>query len=177
MRETPDSALAFERYYDLGEDRTLALLAQKMRQEMIRQQQILRDTKPIPTEATLLSRYKKWSKAHKWQEHVIQRDRAQAEKDRKKRLKAIEQMNDEHSLFGRTQAMQAVRQIKELIDAKKLGAPAAVQLFKYATDLERVARGAATEVAHLQHTGEEGGPIVIKTEWGTVKLDRNEEEI
>lgn len=169
MRETPDASLAFERYYDLGEDRTLVMLARVMHQELNQTH-----TKPIPTEATLLSRFKKWSTEHSWQERVIERDRTQIEEHRRKRLKAVDQMNDEHALLGRTQALRAVKQIEELISTKKFNAQSAVQLFKCATALERLARGAATEV--LQHQGENGGPIIIKTEWGSVKLTGGEEE-
>lgn len=155
MRETPDASLAFERYYDLGEERTLVLLAQHMHQELLLKHQD--DTKPIPTEATLLSRVKKWSAEHGWQERVIERDRAQAEKDRKRRNKDVQRMNEEHALLGRTQALRAVRHIEELMKANKFGSQAAVTLFKYASDLERVARGAATEVSQVQ--GTEGEPL------------------
>lgn len=150
MRETPDAAKAFEDYYNMGDERSLERLANLMHQNQTK-------ARPKPqTIATLLSKVKEWSSKQGWQQRIIDRDRTEAEKVRKKRAKALEQMNDEHALLGRTQALKAVQQIKNLIDAKKFGSQAAVQLFKMSTDLERVARGAATEVAQLQHVGKDG---------------------
>jgi hypothetical protein len=143
MRETPEASLAFEQYYDLGEDRSLALLAQKKRQEIIAENQDA--TRKIPTEAALLTNLKKWSSEHKWQERVIARDRASAERERRKRDKAIEAMNERHAMIGTTQQAKAIKQIEALIEAKSFGSMAAVQLLKMATDLERLARGAPTE--------------------------------
>ncbi len=160
MRETPEASLAFERYYDLHEDRTLALLAQTMHREITAQQNSQGSTKLIPTEATLLSRLKKWSTEHRWQERVIERDKAQAERERKKRAKALEAMNERHAQIGVTQQVRAIEQIKALIEAKAFGSVAAVQLLKLSTDLERVARGASTE--QIAVTGKDGGPIEMK---------------
>src|SRR5215469_2051034 len=139
MRESPEAARAFEQYYDLGEDRTLLLLAQKRLQVIQKKNQ--EATKRLPTEAALLTVVKRWSSDHKWQERIIARDKTEAEKARKKRDKAIEAMNERHALIATTQQARAIEQIKALIEAKAFGSVAAVQLLRLATDLERLARG------------------------------------
>ncbi len=164
MRETPEAARAFEEYYDLGDDRSLLLLAEARHQKLQALNQ--GDTKKTPTAATLLRHFKEWSVEHKWQERIIARDRAQAEKERKKRLKAIQQMNDRHALIGTTQQAKALEQIKTLMDAKAFGSMAVVNLLKLALDTERLARGMPTEQMAL--TDKDGGAIevIVETFWG-----------
>lgn len=178
MKETPKAARAFEQYYQMGEDRTLAALAGKLHQEARRAAGEAKQagtpgqnqdaTGALPSEAAILSQLKKWSATHDWQERVIARDAAAYERDRRKRERAIEKMNEEHALLGRTQALRAVRQIEHLIEIQKFGSMAAVSLFKAATDLERLARGAATERA--EHTGVDGGPIGVQVGFYPVEL-------
>jgi hypothetical protein len=156
MSETPDAARAFEQYYDLGDDRSLELLAERMYQDMTQNQT---GTKQVPKIVAIVSQLKKWSTLHKWQSRVIERDRAKIEAVRKKRDAEIERMNEEHALLGRTQALRAVKQIEELIKTQKFGSQATVQLFKVSTDLERIARGAATERQEL--TGKDGEALGV----------------
>lgn len=153
MRETPQAAAAFEQYYDL-EDRTLENLAQQLYQKQ---------SKPIPTLATHLSRLKKWSAAHGWQERVIARGQEEAARLRKKKDKKIEAMNERHAMIGTTQQKRAIEQIQRLIDAQKFGSQASVQLLKLATDLERLALGAATERSEI--TGQDGTPLIPVHIW------------
>jgi len=54
-------------------------------------------------------------------------------------------MNECHAKMAMEQQEQAVNQIKALIEAKSFGSLASVQLLKFATDLERLARGLPTE--------------------------------
>lgn len=143
MRETPAAVAAFEQYYDLGEDRSLELLAKQLYQKQ---------AKPIPSVATHLSRLKKWSAAHGWQARLLIREQEEAEKARKKKAKAIERMNERHVLIGTTQQAKAIKQIEALIEAKKFGSQASVQLLKLATDLERLALGAPTD--HTEVSGD-----------------------
>jgi len=170
MRETPESALSFEHYYSLGEDRTLLLLAQRTREDLIKKNQ--EDTKPIPTEATLLSRYKKWSTEHKWQERIIVRDRQKAEEKRKKLEKEIDAMNDRQAMIGTTQQARAIKQIEALIAAEKFGALASVTLLKLALEAEREARGAS--ISKIELTGAGGGPI--ETSGIAIYLPKKDEE-
>lgn len=157
MRETPDAVKAFEEYYDLGDGRSLDLLAQQRYQ---------RQAKPKPTVPTILSRLKVWSSAHHWQDRLVQREQEEAEKARKKRTRQVEKMNERHILIGTTQQAKAIKQIEALIEAKKFGSQATMQLLKLATDLERLALGAATERTEL--TGKDGGPLDTHT---TLSID------
>jgi hypothetical protein len=97
------------------------------------------------TEKTTLRHLAEWAKTHCWQDRIRAYEEEQALETRAKRQIEIDKMNQEHALIGRTQTLRMVKHIQELIEAKHFGSQAAVQLFKYATDLERVARGAATE--------------------------------
>src|SRR5205807_1321561 len=146
--ETVNAAVAFEQYYDLGGKRSLELLAQNIHQKQ---------SKDTPNLITILGQLKKWSAKYNWQQQIIQRERAIAEEKRKKREAQIEQMNDEHILIGRTQSLRAIKYIEELIKIGKFSSQGAVTLFKYATDLQRIAAGDATEQIAL--TGKDGGPI------------------
>lgn len=142
MRETPQAAAAYEEYCTLGLDRSLRKLAESQQKY----------SKSI----ALLMR---WSVDHNWQERVKQYDKERIDERRRKHDAALEKMNEEHALLGRTQALRAVKQIEELIKAQKFGSQATVQLFKVSTDLERLARGAATERQEL--TGKDGEALGV----------------
>jgi len=129
-KETPQAAHAFEEYYALGEERSLRALVDKV--------------------STNLAQLGVWSRAHKWQERVIERDRIEMARKRKKREAEQEKMNEEHAAWGKAMAAMAMAQCKKLVDAKAMPAQAAVLLFKYATDLQRLAMGDATETTRLQ---------------------------
>lgn len=162
MKETSIAFRAFERYYDLGDGRTLEKLAYQIQADQ-------KQTKSRPKEQTIptiLAQLKKWSVAHGWQDRIIERDRAEAEKEREKRNKAIQAMNERHALIGTTQQARAIEQIKTLIDAKSFGSMAAVQLLKLAIETERLARGVPTEQVAV--TGKDGEPVdvIVQTFWG-----------
>ena len=137
MRETPKAAKAFEEYCAMGDERSLRALEDKI--------------------GTKLSQLGTWSREHKWQERVKVYDAAQVEQERKKREREIAKMNERHAMIGTTQQAKAIQQIQELINAKKFGSQASVQLLKLATDLERLARGLPTERKEL--TGADGEPL------------------
>jgi hypothetical protein len=139
MKETPKAAKAFEEYCAM-EDRSLRKLEDKT--------------------GTKLSQLGVWSREHNWQERIKVYDAEQVEKERVERQKAIQKMNQRHAMIGTTQQAKAIQQIEELIAAKKFGSQATVQLLKLATDLERLARGAATERSEV--TGKDGGPIKVE---------------
>jgi hypothetical protein len=142
MRETADAVVAFEQYYDM-EDRSLEKLAQLMHQKQS-------DRNPM----TILAQLKRWSASHGWQKRCIDREMAQAEKERQKRQKEIEAMNSRHAMIGTTQQAKAMKQIEALIEAKKFGSQAVVQLLKLGLDIERLARGDATDRQEI--TGKDG---------------------
>jgi hypothetical protein len=153
MEETPLAAQAFQDYCDLGPlDRSLAAL-HAFYQNRAKNRPPGQKKPRVPSIATL----KDWSRAHNWQERVKLFDKEQAEQKRRKRAVELEKMDEEHALYGRTQTLRAIQQIDTLIKEKKFGSTASVQLFKYASDLERLARGAATERQEL--TGLDGQPL------------------
>jgi hypothetical protein len=127
MRETAKAAAAYRQYEAMGDERSLAKLA-------------LQYGKPT----SYVRQLQRWSSAFHWQERVKKYEDRLGEEKRKKRQRELEKMDEEHASFGRTQALWAIDQIKRLMDAQAFGASASVSLFKAATDLERLARGAAT---------------------------------
>lgn len=136
--ETPQAAHAFEEYYALGAERSLKSLAGKS-----------------GVNIRLLER---WSSAHKWQDRVIERDRQEMLKKRRKREAEQEKMNEEHAAWGKGMAALAMKQCQDLIKAQSMNAQAAVLLFKYATDLQRLAMGDATDTMRLQLQDANGNP-------------------
>jgi hypothetical protein len=166
VRESPEAANAFEAYYDLGDERSLLLLAQMQRQVLSARYQ--GSTRAVPSEGTLLSKFKGWSTSHKWQERVIERDRQKAEAKRKRQEETVHAMNERQALIGTTQQSTAIKLIAELGKKQEFKPRDAIQLLKLAIDVERVARGAATEQIAL--TGKDGGPIeqdiIVETFWG-----------
>lgn len=112
-----------------------------------------------------------WSRWYGWVKRAQAYDDEQLEKKRKARDKAYEEMNERHAQIGITQqktALEVIKRLKSVRGKGGIGAIAAVQLLKLSTDLERLARGAATE--QLAITGKDGGPIetdiVVETFWG-----------
>lgn len=159
MRETPKASAAFHEYCLLGPSRSLRKLADRLHQF-------------TPKSPPGIDTLKMWSSEHNWQERVKEFDKEQAEERLRKQQQEIEKMNQEHALLGRTQALRAVKQIEELIKVQKFGSQAAVQLLKVATDLERLARGAATDRQEI--TGSGGAPF--QTIFYLPKVDEESEE-
>lgn len=132
MHETPRAAAAFEEYAAMGSSRSLRKLAKQRDKSGTKAGQILKQLG-------------KWSSDHGWQERVRQYDKERIEEKRLQREAEIEEMNARHAEVGMKQQKKAIKQIKDLIAAKAFGSVAAVQLLKLAMDLERLARGTATE--------------------------------
>jgi hypothetical protein len=131
---TVKAAEAFAEYCALGTGRTYLRVADILKQQH----------QYTGTPQTIASRVAQWSSKYGWVERVKDYDLAAVEDRRRKRDAEIERMNEEHAMFGRTQALRAIATIQKMIEEGRLGSQAAVQLFKYATDLERVARGEAS---------------------------------
>jgi len=150
-KETPKAAAAFQDYCLLGSSRSLAKLAQKL-------------GKPSGYTRQLET----WSSDYHWVKRVAAYDAEQRTERERKNQEALEQMNERHAVMGQANALQAVKQIDTLVKAKSFGSQAAVQLFKVSTDLERIARGAATERKEL--TGKDGEPLEAPTR-GKIMID------
>jgi len=143
VRESPEAARAFEQYYTLGDERSLLQLARTRRVELEKRYQ--GGTIVVPSEATLLSRFKRWSATHKWQERVISRDRERAEARRKKKDADIEAMNERHAQLGVSLQAKGLKRVDDLLKKEELSGAEAIRMIKQGTDLERVARGEPTE--------------------------------
>jgi hypothetical protein len=72
---------------------------------------------------------------------------------------AIEAMNARHIQIALAEQRKAIEQINVLIEQKKFGAVACVQLLRLSVDLERMARGAA--VQRLEVSGKDGSPLQV----------------
>jgi len=148
MIETPKANAAFQEYCLMGPSRSLRKLAEK------------RDENGTKT-GQIFKQLGIWSSAHEWQERVRQYDSERANEKRIKQEEELDAMNKRHAQIGTTQQARALKQIETLIEAKSFGSVATVSLLKLATDLERVARGAATDRQEL--TGKDGGPVQLES--------------
>jgi phage FluMu protein gp41 len=153
-RTNMKSEALFAQYAAMGPERSLAKLAELL-------------GKP-PSYKRQLERM---SSENSWQARARQYDAARAEEERRERDKERrermakweeerERMDMEHALLGRTHALRAAKQIQDLIEAKRFGSQAAVQLLKISTDLERVARGADTSSTRVQVHEEKRAEII-----------------
>lgn len=125
--ETAKAAAAFRDYCLMGSDRSLAKLAEMYHKNKSYVHQLAR-----------------WSSQHHWQDRVKRYDEEEAEKRRQKRRAELEAMDERHANMGRLNAMIAARRLNDLLESGEINASAAVSLLKVATELERLARGAAT---------------------------------
>lgn len=147
MRETPKAAAAFTVYCELGPDRSLALLAEKL----------------YAKRGQNLAQLKLWSAAHNWQERVAaydaaqrdreraQREAAEAERARRKlerdirREAAREAMDDARAKVFGAEWAKVLKAINEKIDANDVkGLVGLTQLMARALDEERLSLGSAT---------------------------------
>jgi hypothetical protein len=158
-KETAKAKHAYELYAAQGFDRSLPALAVHLGKK--------------PAYARMLQ---KWAKQFHWSERLKEYDTEQIEKEkerqRKKKEEEIERMNERHAAIGTTQQVKALEQIKTLMEAKAFGSLAAVQLLRLAIEVERNARGESA-IQKLEIGGKDGGPIEIKTTWGTPKVRRD----
>src|SRR2546430_10713178 len=150
--ESSKARLFCDAYLGMGEDRSLLKLS-KMEVDGI---------------TVGLRWLKAWSTTFDWQGRARAHDAEQLEKKRRARELQVEQMNDRHAQIGIRHQKNALEQIQRLITMGDFGAAATVQLLKFATDIERIARGAATE--QLALTGKDGGKVemdvIVETFWG-----------
>lgn len=149
-KESAKAREACEQYLLLGPERSLSKLAAAMgkRPGYV---QVLKD----------------WSRDHGWQERAREYDKEQAAKRRLELEEARREMDKEHALWGKEQALLAIQAIKDLLERKDYNLSSANQLFKISVDLQRLAMGSATEQIAL--TGnKDADPIdvIVETFWG-----------
>lgn len=170
QRETRQAAAAYATYAALGPDRSLSKLAEHQWQSKGAKGERERAIRSIRTQLGL------WSSQHRWQERVKEYDRQQIEKKRRQRDAELEKLNEEQAKYGKGMSALAMKQIQTLIEAKSFNAQSAVLLFKYSTDLEREARGAAARIE--LEVGGKSDADPIRTEHSqtiTIYLPRKDE--
>jgi hypothetical protein len=149
--ESPKAANAYGLYESMGPERSLAKLAKAL-------------GKPSG-----YARYlEEWSSRYNWQQRIADYERQQLEERRKKRQAEIDKMDEEHAIIGRGNLLRAVELVRRHIDTQDTTLASAVSLLKASYELERLARGAATE----RFEGDVGLTILPKM---YINLDPNEE--
>lgn len=148
--ESTRAAAAFDEYCAMGIGRSLAKLATRLKT-------LPGWHPPVPALHTLEG----WSSAYGWQERVRAYDAAKAEERAARRERQIEAMNRRQAKTGREAFETAMRQIERLCAGLGLSGRDAVQLLKFAADIERTARGAPATVERHELVGKDGGAIEV----------------
>ena len=172
MPESAKAAAAYANYEALGETRSLPKLLAWYQEQAEKQLKATEGDKPaiyIPH----LSVLKEWSSKYSWQERTHQFDEAQREEKRRKRVAELDRMDEEHAVMGRTASIRAADLLRQRMEKNDIGAYALVQLLKVGTDLERLARGGATERSEV--TGPNGEPLAgVQVVFYLPKLEHEE---
>jgi hypothetical protein len=142
LHEGAKAHSAFLRYCELGPGRTL----ERVRLELGARPSYIR----MLTE---------WSRRYHWVTRAKAFDLAAKEEELAANEKELKKMNQRHAEAGVANQLKALAQIDRLIKSGKMGSIATVQLLKISYDLERLARGAETEISHVELTGMGGGPV------------------
>jgi hypothetical protein len=141
-QESAKAKAAFAEYCALGEDRSLAKLAQKWGKSR-----------------AYVGQLERWSAAHSWQERVAQYDWARTEEKRRRHEREIEEMDSRHAKLGAALQTTMLAQVQRLLSSEDFTPSTVISGLKLGVDLERLALGAATE--RFEQTGKGGGPIQL----------------
>ena len=164
--ETSKAYAAFMAYCGLGPGRSLAKLADLHGKNK-----------------SYVHQLQRWSSAYNWVERAKAYDKAQLEKESKaayerrvkeeeERQAAIKEMRERQARTARELQEQVITHLKVQIASGDIGSLPAVNLLKLVYDTEqRVLDG----VEKIEVTGKDGGPVVIKTQWGTPKRGEGKE--
>lgn len=144
--ETSKQFEAFVAYRDMGEERSLAKVAQK-----------LSKTKP------LMSR---WSAANNWVERCAAWDREQDRILREQQIKDIKKMRKRHADTGALMIAVASKSLSKMFDENKnlkaeLNATEIARLVEAGSKLERISRGDVGDVIEQRDGGEALNPVQI----------------
>jgi hypothetical protein len=156
LHETTQAKAVYANYEALGDDRSLPKLIEwYQKRAKSNQERGLSDTY-IPSLSTL----KRWSNAHNWQQRLKDYERTQLEERRKRRQEELDQMDKRHADYGRASLYRAIEYINDHLDDEEIvfinkkgkqekrprtTIAQAVSLMRTSYELERLARGAATE--------------------------------
>lgn len=137
-KETARQLACYQAYCELGPMRSFAKLRRKFEEDKRKAEAA---GKTYDGLMVSLLTMEKWSSRFKWQERVKAFDTEIALEREQRLAEQRLKMDEQHSLLGSAMALKAIKQIETLISKEKFGGQASVTLFKYATDLERMARG------------------------------------
>lgn len=173
--ESPEAAFAKEVYLSLGPERTLEKLVAELR--------VRKPGAYTGTDTTLLRHLKEWSARWSWVDTAKAHDRREEEKIRGAATDALASMNAQQAELSALAHMRILGQINRLLmidraalrgvnEVRKaikagvlppdtdlphpklyLGGQTLVQFWREGIDVERLSRGAATEIAEQQHSG------------------------
>lgn len=151
--ESAKAAEAFTHYCALGSGRSLVKLL------------------PIlGKENGYLRQLERWSREFDWQERVKQYDAQRNREKLQRSEELLQQMEERHVQIALSLQLKMVKLIEKLDKDEQIDARTAAQLLKYATDLERLARGAAIE-HHIELTGKDGGPVEYSSDARNINID------
>lgn len=171
LKETDEAQAAFLAYCALDplsdEGRSLNVLARQLQPRRRRKDGSLPSIKSVRNQLGI------WSSAFGWQKRVAEYDRREAERKAKQKARELEKMNENQARQAQALSSLAFKQTVTMLQEdtaakpdedgkmprRNFGAFTLVQLYKEATNAERIARGAATELTKVELTGEDGGPI------------------
>lgn len=139
--ETARQLACYQAYCELGPMRSFKKLRRKMEEDRKKAELLGQVYTGLMVSVITME---KWSSKFKWQERVKSFDAEIAAERETKLAEQRLKMDEQHAILGSAMAVKAIKQIERLIEVEKFGSQASVTLFKYATDLERVARGVPT---------------------------------
>jgi hypothetical protein len=141
--ESPKAARAYSDYESMGPDRSMAKLALQYGRK-----------------SGYVRQLERWSEWYNWQQRLKDYERVQLEERRKKRQKELEDMDKRHADYGRSSLYESIKYINEHLNDEEIvfinkegkqekkprtTIAQAVSLMRASYELERLARGAATE--------------------------------
>lgn len=165
--ETSKAYAAFMRYCGLGPGRSLAKLAE-----------ILNKPSGYTRQLAL------WSSDFNWVERAkeydvqqldkkAQEDYERQRKEEEERIAALKEMRERQARTARELQEKIIKHLEVQIASGDIGSLPAVNLLKLVYDTEqKVLDG----VEKIEVSGKDGGPIVIRTQWGTPKVERSKGE-
>ncbi len=139
--ESAKAARAYANYELLGDGRTLPRLVEWYKNQPEPTKHNRKGKKYIPNLSTL----KQWSSDYNWQQRIKDYERIQLEERRKRRQEELDQMDKRHADYGRASLYRAIEYINVHLDDPGTTMAQAVSLMRTSYELERLARGAATE--------------------------------
>lgn len=136
--ETARQLACYQAYCELGPMRSFKKLRRKFEEDKRKAEALGQTYTGLMVSVLTME---KWSSKFQWQDRVKAFDAEIAVERENKLAEQRLKMDEQHALLGSAMAIKAIKQIERLIEVEKFGSQASVTLFKYATDLERIARG------------------------------------